>query len=170
MKHSAWAILVIAGVFEIGFSVGLKYSEGFTRLWLSVATAIMIVSSLGLVRVATRSLPLGTAYAIWTGIGAVGTSVLGIVMFGESASLSRLHGFAQELHGCVWTRQSVLRHFSRGLGTRAATSETAAASDWAPENYGRVAPRGSVRPVGGRRGAGNRSAGDERPEIRLSLC
>lgn len=90
MKHSGWVILVIAGIFEIGFSVGLKYSEGFTRLWPSVATAILIVSSLGLVGVATRSLPLGTAYAIWTGIGTVGTLVLGIVLFGESASLSRL--------------------------------------------------------------------------------
>jgi quaternary ammonium compound-resistance protein SugE len=90
MRHYAWAILVVAGVFETGFSIGLKYSEGFTRLWPSVATAIMIVLSLGLVGVATRSLPLGTAYAVWTGIGAVGTVGLGIVLFGDSAALSRL--------------------------------------------------------------------------------
>ena len=64
MKQYAWAILVVAGVFETGFSIGLKYSEGFTRLWPSVATAIMIVLSFGLVGVATRSLPLGTAYAL----------------------------------------------------------------------------------------------------------
>ena len=89
-QYDAWAILVAAGVFEVGFSIGLKYSEGFTRLWPSVATAIMIVLSLGLVGVATRSLPLGTAYAVWTGIGAVGTVVLGIVLFGESAAWSRL--------------------------------------------------------------------------------
>jgi quaternary ammonium compound-resistance protein SugE len=90
MKHYAWAILVIAGVFETGFSIGLKYSEGFTRLWPSVSTVIMIALSLGLVGVATRSLPLGTAYAVWTGIGAVGTVALGIVLFGESAAWSRL--------------------------------------------------------------------------------
>jgi quaternary ammonium compound-resistance protein SugE len=81
---------VIAGVFETCFSIGLKYSNGFTRLWPSVATAIMIALSLGLVGVATRSLPLGTAYAVWTGIGSVGTVVLGIVLFGESAALSRM--------------------------------------------------------------------------------
>jgi quaternary ammonium compound-resistance protein SugE len=85
MKHYAWAILMNAGVFETGVSIGLRYLEGFT-LWPSAATAIMIVRSLGLVGVATRSLPLGTAYAVWTGIGAVGT--VGLV--GESAALSRL--------------------------------------------------------------------------------
>jgi quaternary ammonium compound-resistance protein SugE len=90
MKQYAWAILVIAGVFETGFSIGMKYSHGFTRLWPSVATAAMIVLSLGLVGVATRTLPIGTAYAVWTGIGAVGTVVLGIVLFGESAASSRL--------------------------------------------------------------------------------
>jgi quaternary ammonium compound-resistance protein SugE len=90
MRQYAWAILVVAGVFETSFSIGLKYSEGFTRLWPSVATAIMIALSLGLVGVATRSLPLGTAYAVWTGIGSVGTVVLGIVLFGDSAPLSRL--------------------------------------------------------------------------------
>jgi len=90
MRQYAWPILVLAGMFEIGFSIGLKYSEGFTRLWPSVATATMIVLSLGLVGVATRSLPLGTAYAVWTGIGAVGTVLMGIVLFGESATLNRL--------------------------------------------------------------------------------
>ena len=90
MRQYAWAILVVAGVFETGWAIGLKYSEGFTRLWPSVATAIMIVVSMGLLGVATRSLPLGTAYAVWTGIGAVGTVVLGIVLFGESAALARL--------------------------------------------------------------------------------
>jgi quaternary ammonium compound-resistance protein SugE len=90
MRQYAWAILVIAGLFETGWAIGLKYSDGFTRLWPSLATAIMIVVSMGLLGVATRSLPLGTAYAVWTGIGAVGTVVLGIVLFGESAALSRL--------------------------------------------------------------------------------
>jgi quaternary ammonium compound-resistance protein SugE len=90
MKQYAWSILVVAGVFETGFSIGLKYSEGFTRLWPSIVTVIMIVLSLGLVGIATRSLPLGTAYAVWTGIGSVGTVALGIALFGESAALSRL--------------------------------------------------------------------------------
>jgi quaternary ammonium compound-resistance protein SugE len=90
MRQYAWAILVVAGMFETGFAIGLKYSEGFTRLWPSIATAVMIVLSLGLVGVATRTLPLGTAYAVWTGIGSVGTVVLGIVLFGDSAALSRL--------------------------------------------------------------------------------
>jgi quaternary ammonium compound-resistance protein SugE len=71
-------------------AIGLKYSQGFTRLWPTVATAIMIVVSMGLLGIAARHLPLGTAYAVWTGIGAVGTVVLGIVLFGESAALSRL--------------------------------------------------------------------------------
>ena len=101
MRQYAWAILVLAGVFEIGFSIGLKYSEGLTRLWPSVATATMIVLSLGLVGVATRSLPLGTAYAVWTGIGSVGTVLLGIVLFGESAALSRLACLAMIVTGIV---------------------------------------------------------------------
>src|SRR6185312_14609305 len=90
MRQYAWSILVVAGLLETGWAIGLKYSDGFTRLWPSLATAIMIVVSMGLLGVATRSLPLGTAYAVWTGIGAVGTVVLGIVLFGESAALSRL--------------------------------------------------------------------------------
>jgi quaternary ammonium compound-resistance protein SugE len=90
MKQYAWAILVVAGLFETGWAVGLKYSDGFTRLWPSAATAIMIVISMGLLGIAARSLPLGTAYAVWTGIGAVGTVVLGIVLFGESAAFGRL--------------------------------------------------------------------------------
>ena len=75
MRQYAWTILIIAGVFETCFSIGLKYSNGFTRLWPSWLAAAMIALSLGLVGVATRSLPLGTAYAVWTGIGAVGTVV-----------------------------------------------------------------------------------------------
>lgn len=90
MKQYAWTILVVAGVFETGWAIGLKYSQGFTRLWPSVATAMMIVVSMGLLGISARNLPLGTAYAVWTGIGAVGTVVLGIVLFGESAALSRL--------------------------------------------------------------------------------
>lgn len=86
----AWVILFIAGVLEIGWAVGLKYTEGFTRLWPTVGTAVALVGSMGLLGVALRTLPLGTAYAVWTGIGTVGTAVLGIVLFREPATALRL--------------------------------------------------------------------------------
>ena len=86
----AWAVLLIAGIFEIGWAVGLKYTEGFSRLYPSVATAAAMVISLVLLGLAIRDLPLGTAYAIWTGIGTAGTAILGIILFGESASMLRL--------------------------------------------------------------------------------
>ncbi|HEX6589865.1 MAG TPA: quaternary ammonium compound efflux SMR transporter SugE [Longimicrobiales bacterium] len=86
----AWVILVSAGLFEIGWAVGLKYTDGFTRLWPTVGTAVALVASMALLGVAVRSLPLGTAYAVWTGIGAVGTAVLGIVLFREPATALRL--------------------------------------------------------------------------------
>lgn len=90
MRQYAWAILVVAGLFEMGWAVGLKNTQGFTRLGWTVATAIMIAISMGLLGVAARYLPLGTAYAVWTGIGAVGTVVLGMVLFGEPAALGRM--------------------------------------------------------------------------------
>ena len=86
----AWGILFAAGLVEIGWAVGLKYSQGFTRLWPSLATVGAMAVSLGLLGLALRTLPLGTAYAVWTGIGAVGTVLLGVVLFGESASAARL--------------------------------------------------------------------------------
>ncbi len=86
----AWVVLFVAGLFEVGWAVGLKYSAGFTRLWPSVWTAVSLVLSMGLLGVALRSLPLGTAYAVWTGIGSVGTAVLGIVLFREPATAARL--------------------------------------------------------------------------------
>lgn len=86
----AWIILVLAGLFEIGWALSLKYSEGFTRLWPSVATCVLLTLSVLLLGISLRYLPLGTAYAIWTGIGAVGTVVLGIVLFKEPASAARL--------------------------------------------------------------------------------
>ena len=86
----AWIILILAGLFEVGWAVGLKYTEGFTRIWPSLATAAAMVVSLTLLGLALRTLPLGTAYAIWTGIGTVGTALLGIWLFGESASPMRL--------------------------------------------------------------------------------
>jgi len=86
----AWVILFVAGLFEIGWAVGLKYTEGFTRLWPTVATAAALVASMALLGISLRTLPLGTAYAVWTGIGSVGTAVLGIVLFREPATAMRL--------------------------------------------------------------------------------
>jgi quaternary ammonium compound-resistance protein SugE len=97
----AWVILVLAGLFEVGWAVGLKYSDGFTRFWPSVATVIAMAISLGLLGVALRSLPLGTAYAVWTGIGAVGTVVVGIALFRESADAARLACVGLILSGII---------------------------------------------------------------------
>ena len=85
-----WMILVVAGLFEIAWAVGLKYTEGFTRLVPSVLTAGAMLVSIVLLAFATKQLPLGTAYAVWTGIGAVGAVIFGIVLFGESAQPLRL--------------------------------------------------------------------------------
>ena len=86
----AWFILLVAGLFEIGWAVGLKYSDGFTRLWPSLGTVAAMAASLGLLGLALRSLPLGTAYAVWTGVGTVGTALLGIALLGDSADPLRL--------------------------------------------------------------------------------
>lgn len=86
----AWIILVIAGLLEVGWAVGLKYTDGFTRLIPSVVTVLAMVVSLALLGIAVRTLPLGTAYAVWTGIGTVGTVIVGILLLGEPASLIRL--------------------------------------------------------------------------------
>lgn len=86
----AWGLLVLAGLFETAWAVGLKYTAGFTRLWPSVATLVAIAVSMGLLGVAAKQLPIGTAYAVWTGIGAVGTVIVGVWLFGEPASLLRL--------------------------------------------------------------------------------
>ncbi|MBO9545388.1 quaternary ammonium compound efflux SMR transporter SugE [Caulobacter sp.] len=86
----AWIILFIAGLFEIGWAVGLKYTEGFTRLVPTVLTGVSLVLSMGLLGWAVKTLPLGTAYAVWTGVGAVGTAIVGIVLFKEPATAARL--------------------------------------------------------------------------------
>ena len=86
----SWIILVIAGLFEIGWAIGLKYTQGFTRLWPTLGTVGAMVISVGLLGMAMRELPVGTAYAVWTGIGAVGTVILGIVLFGDPANAPRL--------------------------------------------------------------------------------
>ena len=86
----AWVLLIVAGIIESAWAVGLKYTDGFTRLWPSVLTASGVVVSLGLLALAARELPIGTAYAVWTGIGAVGTVLAGIFLFQEPASFWRL--------------------------------------------------------------------------------
>ena len=97
----AWVVLFVAGLFEVGWAVGLKYTEGFTRFWPTVWSALSMAVSLGLLGMALRTLPLGTAYAIWTGVGTMGTVLLGIVLFGESASALRLGCVALILAGIV---------------------------------------------------------------------
>jgi quaternary ammonium compound-resistance protein SugE len=86
----AWVMLFIAGLFEIGWAVGLKYTDGFTRLWPTIGTAVSLVASMALLGLAVRTLPLGTAYAVWTGIGTVGTAVLGIALFHEPVTAFRV--------------------------------------------------------------------------------
>lgn len=86
----AWTLLVLAGLFEIAWAVGLKYSEGFTRLWPSVATIAAMLVSMVLLALAMRTLPMGTAYAVWVGIGAVGTVIFGIALWSEPANAARM--------------------------------------------------------------------------------
>jgi len=86
----AWVILVVAGLFEVGWAIGLKFTEGFTRPWPTVWTVVAMVISLWLLGIAMKSLPVGTAYSVWVGVGAVGTVVLGIVLLGEPANAARL--------------------------------------------------------------------------------
>ena len=86
----AWGYLLIAAVFEIGWAVGLKYSQGFTKLWPSVFTLLSMVASMSLLAVAVRTIPIGTGYAVWTGIGAAGTALLGMWLFAEPATMARL--------------------------------------------------------------------------------
>jgi quaternary ammonium compound-resistance protein SugE len=97
----SWLVLVLAGLLEIAWAVGLKYSHGLTRLWPSVATGVALAGSMGLLALAMRTLPLGTAYAVWTGIGTVGTAVLGVVLFREPATAMRLTCIALIVAGIV---------------------------------------------------------------------
>jgi quaternary ammonium compound-resistance protein SugE len=89
-ENMSWIYLFIAGLFEIGWAVGLKYTEGFTRLWPSVITIATMILSFYFLSTAVKTIPIGTAYAIWTGIGAVGTAILGIILFGESKEFMRM--------------------------------------------------------------------------------
>lgn len=97
----AWIILVIAGLLEVIWAIGLKYSHGFSRLTPSIITLVAMAASVFLLAYAMKSLPAGTAYAVWTGIGAVGTAILGIVLLGESASLARILSLGLILAGII---------------------------------------------------------------------
>jgi quaternary ammonium compound-resistance protein SugE len=94
-------ILVVAGLFEVGWAIGLKYSEGFSRLWPSIGTAVAMIASIVLLGIAMKSLPIGTAYAVWVGVGAVGTAIMGIALLGESANPLRLVSLVVIVAGIV---------------------------------------------------------------------
>lgn len=97
----SWILLFIAGLFEIGWAIGLKYTHGFSRLWPTVGTVTAMAISVALLGLAMRTLPVGTAYAVWTGIGAVGTVILGIVLFGDPANAARLFCVALIIAGIL---------------------------------------------------------------------
>lgn len=97
----SWIILFLAGVLEVAWAVGLKQSAGFTRLWPSVFTAVSMTASVGLLGLALRHLPLGTAYAVWTGIGTVGTAIAGMILLGEPAGAMRLLSIALIVAGII---------------------------------------------------------------------
>lgn len=101
-----WIILIVAGLFEVGWAIGLKYTEGFTRLWPTVWTIMAMIISLGLLGIAMKALPVGTAYSIWVGVGAVGTVILGIVLLGESASVTRMISVALIVAGIIGLKLS----------------------------------------------------------------
>ena len=97
----AWIVLFIAGLCEVGWAVGMKYTEGFTRLWPTMGTVLAMILSLWLLSIAMKSLPLGTAYSVWVGVGAVGTVILGIVLLDEPANPARLISVALIISGIV---------------------------------------------------------------------
>lgn len=97
----AWVILFVAGLCEVAWAIGLKYTEGFTRFWPTVGTVAAMIVSIWLLGIAMKTLPVGTAYSVWVGVGAVGTVVLGIVLFGEAANAARLISVALIVAGIV---------------------------------------------------------------------
>jgi len=102
----SWIILLLAGLFEVGWAVGLKYTDGFTRPLPTLLTVTAMLISLGLLGLAMKELPLGTAYAIWTGVGAVGTVIAGIILFGEAVTLMRLASVALIVFGLLGLKLS----------------------------------------------------------------
>ncbi len=102
-----WIILVVAGVLEVGWAVGLRYTVGLTRLWPTVWTVLAMILSVGLLGIAMKSLPVGTAYAVWVGIGAIGTAIMGIVLFDEPSNLLRLLSLLLIFAGIVGLKLSM---------------------------------------------------------------
>lgn len=102
----AWTMLLLAALLEVGWAIGLKYSHGFTRVWPSVWTVLAMALSMGLLALSARTLPIGTAYAVWTGIGAAGTAVLGVYLFGEAASAVRIAGVGLIVLGVALLRSA----------------------------------------------------------------
>ena len=96
-----WIILFVAGLFEVAWAIGLKYTDGFTRLWPSIGTVLAMVVSVVLLGIAMKTLPVGTAYAVWVGIGAVGTAILGMVLLGDAANAGRIVSLALIVAGVV---------------------------------------------------------------------
>lgn len=102
----AWLILLLAGLLEVVWVIGLKYTEGFTRLWPSVGTLVAMALSVALLGLAMKHLPVGTAYAVWVGVGAVGTVIMGIILFQEPATLARLLSMGLIVAGIVGLKLS----------------------------------------------------------------
>jgi quaternary ammonium compound-resistance protein SugE len=102
----AWVYLVVAGLFEIGWATGLKYTEGFTRVWPSLWTAASMALSVWLLAVALKTIPVGTGYAVWTGIGAAGTALAGMVLFGESREVIRIASIVVIMAGILGLKLS----------------------------------------------------------------
>jgi quaternary ammonium compound-resistance protein SugE len=100
-SRMAWVLLMVAGLLEVGWAIGLKYTEGFTRPWPSIFTLVAMVASVVLLGIAMKSLPVGTSYAVWVGVGAVGTTLLGMVLFGEPATAGRLLSLGLIVAGIV---------------------------------------------------------------------
>jgi quaternary ammonium compound-resistance protein SugE len=101
-----WIILVIAGMLEVFWAVGLKYTNGFSRLWPTIGTILAIMTSIWLLAIAMKTLPVGTAYAIWVGIGAVGTTIAGIILLGESANIGRIFSLVLIIAGIIGLKLS----------------------------------------------------------------
>lgn len=102
----AWIILFVAGLFEVGWAIGLKYTEGFTRPWPTVATVLSMAVSLWLLGIALKTLPVGTAYAVWVGVGAVGTVILGVALFNEPTNAPRMLSVALIVAGIIGLKLS----------------------------------------------------------------
>lgn len=100
----AWVILVVAGLFEVGWAIGMKYTEGFSRLWPTIWTVLAMIISVWLLGIAMKSLPVGTAYSVWVGVGAIGTVILGIALLGDPVNAARLISVALIVAGIVGLR------------------------------------------------------------------